>query len=148
MCDLNINSGSIWATPDLLWNLFTIPTTWLVLQLQPHTLAKHFKVKHSNDVQFTTKVLTFFSLRATTFQPKNFPSLKPSQRINALFWPSVRNEEAGLTAGHVQERAVDGWDPEVRGARVEQHSELLRGGADADRPIVLGLGRRDRNSTL
>lgn len=49
------------------------------------------------------------------------------------------SQAAGLTAGHVKEGAVDGRDPEVGGARVEQHSELLRGGADANRPIVLGL---------
>lgn len=52
---------------------------------------------------------------------------------------SEAGEEAGLTAGHIEEGAVDGRDPEVRGARVKQHSELLRGRADADRPVVLGL---------
>lgn len=67
--------------------------------------------------------------------------------MDALFWPSVQNK-AGLTAGRVQERAVDGRDPKVGGARVEQHGELLRGGADADGPIVLGLGRQDRSLAL
>lgn len=52
-----------------------------------------------------------------------------------------KRREAGLTAGHIKEGAVDGWDPEVWGSRVEQHSEFLRGGADANRPVVLSLGR-------
>lgn len=60
------------------------------------------------------------------------------------------NEETGLTAGHIKKGAVDGWDPEVGGARVKQHSELLRGGADTYRPIVLGLGETslDFNSLI
>lgn len=52
-----------------------------------------------------------------------------------------------LTAGHIKERAVNGGDPEVRGACVEQHSEVLWRAANADLPIVLGL-RRQKNKTL
>lgn len=48
-----------------------------------------------------------------------------------------------LTAGQIEERAVNGGDPEVRRARVKQHSEVLRRGADADLPIVLGLRRQE-----
>lgn len=50
-----------------------------------------------------------------------------------------------LTAGHIEERAVNGGDPEVRGACVEQHSEVLWRAANADLPIVLGL-RRQKSS--
>ena len=44
-----------------------------------------------------------------------------------------------LTAGQVQEVAVDGGDPQVGRAGVKQHGEGLRGGADADLPVVLSL---------
>lgn len=48
-----------------------------------------------------------------------------------------------LTAGEIEERTVNGGDPEVRRARVKQHSEVLRRGADADVPIVLSLRRQE-----
>ena len=44
-----------------------------------------------------------------------------------------------LTAGQIKEGAVNGGDPEVGGARVKQHAEVLRRGANTDHPIVLGL---------
>lgn len=47
-----------------------------------------------------------------------------------------------LTAGHVKKRAVNGGDPEVGGARVKQHGELLWGGTNADLPKVLGLWKQ------
>lgn len=51
---------------------------------------------------------------------------------------------ARLTAGQVEEGAVDGGDPEVGGAGVEQHGEVLWRGADADHAVVLGLGTQGR----
>lgn len=45
-----------------------------------------------------------------------------------------------LTAGYIKEGAVDGGDPEVGGAGVKQHGEVLRRSADTDHAVVLGLG--------
>lgn len=45
-----------------------------------------------------------------------------------------------LTAGQVEEGAVNGGNPEVGGAGVKQHGEGLRGGPDADGAVVLSLG--------
>lgn len=42
-------------------------------------------------------------------------------------------------ARQVQGKAVNRGDPELSGARVEQHGEFLRRGADADLPIKLDL---------
>lgn len=39
---------------------------------------------------------------------------------------------------------MNGGDPEVGGARVKQHSEVLWWGSDADLPIVLGLRREKK----
>lgn len=47
--------------------------------------------------------------------------------------------EGELTAGQVEESAVDRRDPEVGGAGVKQDGEVLRRCADADDAIVLGL---------
>lgn len=58
---------------------------------------------------------------------------------------SKKIKKIKLTAGHIEERAVNGGDPEVRGACVEQHSEVLWRAANADLPIVLGL-RRQKSS--
>lgn len=49
-----------------------------------------------------------------------------------------------LTAGNVQQVTVHRWHPEVGGASVEDHSELLGGGPDANLAIILGLQRRRR----
>lgn len=49
-------------------------------------------------------------------------------------------EGGKLTAGHVEEGAVDGGDPEVGGASVKEHREVLWRSADTDHPVVLGLG--------
>ncbi len=50
-------------------------------------------------------------------------------------------KKSKLTAGQIEERAVNGGHPEVGGAGVKQHSEVLWRGANADHPIVLGLRR-------
>lgn len=47
-----------------------------------------------------------------------------------------------LTAGQIEEGAVNGGDPKVGGASVKQHSEGLRRGTNADRAIVLSLRRQ------
>lgn len=52
-------------------------------------------------------------------------------------------QRSKLTAGDIEEGAVNGGDPEVGGARVKQHSEVLWRGANADHPIVLGLRRQE-----
>ena len=44
-----------------------------------------------------------------------------------------------LTAGHVQEGAVDGGHPQVGGACVKQHCEVLGWSPNADHPIILSL---------
>lgn len=44
-----------------------------------------------------------------------------------------------LTAGYVQQLAVDGGDPQVGGAGVKDDCEALWGGPNADFPVVLGL---------
>lgn len=49
-----------------------------------------------------------------------------------------------LTAGNVQQVTVHRWHPKVGGASVEDHSELLWGGPDANLAIILGLQRRRR----
>lgn len=49
-----------------------------------------------------------------------------------------------LTAGQILEIAVNRGDPEVRGAGVEHHSEVLWRGANADLSKILGLGRQGR----
>lgn len=46
----------------------------------------------------------------------------------------------GLTAGDVQQLAVDGRDPQIGRAGVEDDGEALWGRPDADLPVVLGLG--------
>lgn len=51
-------------------------------------------------------------------------------------------DRAALTAGDVQQLAVDGGHPQVGGAGVEDDGEALRGGPDADLPVVLRLGWR------
>lgn len=43
---------------------------------------------------------------------------------------------------------MDGGDPEVGGAGVKQHSEVLWRGADADHPIILGLRKQKSEKTL
>lgn len=48
----------------------------------------------------------------------------------------------GLTAGDVQQRAVDRGDPQVGGARVEHHGEDLRRRAQPDLAVVLGLDHK------
>lgn len=48
-----------------------------------------------------------------------------------------------LTAGYVEEGAVDGGNPEVGRAGVKQNCEGLRRGPDADQTKVLRL-KRDR----
>lgn len=45
----------------------------------------------------------------------------------------------GLTAGDVQQGAVDGGHPQVGGAGVEDHGEGLGGRPQADLPVVLSL---------
>lgn len=45
-----------------------------------------------------------------------------------------------LTAGYVQQLAMNGGDPQVRGAGIEDDCETLWRGPDADLAIVLGLG--------
>lgn len=55
----------------------------------------------------------------------------------------VSSQKGKLTAGQIEERAVNGGDPKVGGAGVKQHSEVLRRGANADHPIVLGLRRQE-----
>lgn len=47
-----------------------------------------------------------------------------------------------LTAGDVQEVTVHRWHPEVGGASVKDHSELLWGGPNANLTVILGLQRR------
>lgn len=49
-----------------------------------------------------------------------------------------------LTTGDVQQVTVHRWHPEVGGARVKDHSELLWWGPDANLTIILGLQRRRR----
>lgn len=49
-----------------------------------------------------------------------------------------------LTAGNVQQVTVHRWHPEVGRTSVKDHSELLRGGPDADLAVILGLQRRIR----
>ena len=44
-----------------------------------------------------------------------------------------------LTASKVEERAFAGGNPEVGGARIEHHGELLSRGANTNDAIVLGL---------
>lgn len=47
-----------------------------------------------------------------------------------------------LTAGDVQHGTVHGWHPEVGGASVKDHGEILGGCPDADHTVILGLQRR------
>lgn len=56
----------------------------------------------------------------------------------------VISSKIQLTAGQIPERAVNRGYPEVRGASVEHHSEVLWRGANADLPKILGLGRQGR----
>lgn len=49
-----------------------------------------------------------------------------------------------LTAGNVQQVTVHRWHPEVGGAGVKDHSELLRGSPNANLTVVLGLQSRKR----
>lgn len=49
-----------------------------------------------------------------------------------------------LTTGDVQQVTVHRWHPEVGGASVKDHSELLWWSPDADLTIILGLQRRRR----
>lgn len=48
-----------------------------------------------------------------------------------------------LTAGNVQQGAVDRWHPQVGWASVEHHRESLMGGAQANLAIILGLKRKE-----
>lgn len=52
---------------------------------------------------------------------------------------SIPPRTSRLTAGQIEEGAVNGWNPEVGGAGVKQHGEGLRRGTDADCTIVLSL---------
>ena len=54
----------------------------------------------------------------------------------------ISSPKSKLTAGHIEEGAVNGRDPEVGGASVKQHSEVLWWGANTDRSIVLSLWRQ------
>lgn len=54
----------------------------------------------------------------------------------------------GLTAGDVQEGAVDGGHPQVRGARVEHHGEGLGRRSQADLTIILGLFNNNKNTVF
>lgn len=65
-------------------------------------------------------------------------------RINQQIASESVPQHGKLTAGHIEERAVNGGDPEVGGAGVKKHSEVLWRGADADHPVVLGLRRQYR----
>lgn len=56
----------------------------------------------------------------------------------------VISSKIKLTAGQILEIAVNGGDPEVRGAGVEHNSEVLWRSANADLPKILGLGRQGR----
>lgn len=47
-----------------------------------------------------------------------------------------------LTAGDIQQVTVHRWHPEIGGASVKDHSELLWGCPNADLTIILGLQRR------
>lgn len=49
------------------------------------------------------------------------------------------HQNSKLTAGLIHGQAVNGGHPQVRGARVKQHGEVLRRGADADLPVELDL---------
>lgn len=51
-----------------------------------------------------------------------------------------------LTASNVQQMTVHRWHPEVGGASVKDHSELLGGGSNADLAVILGLQRRRRET--
>lgn len=55
-------------------------------------------------------------------------------------------KDQSLTAGHIKKGAVNGGNPEVGGARVKQHSELLWRGPNADLPEVLGLWKQRGSS--
>lgn len=70
-------------------------------------------------------------------------------RLSGTHMSMLMQDESGeLTAGHIQEGAVDGGDPQVGGASVKQHSEVLRRGADADHPVVLGLRGQNHECKL
>lgn len=45
-------------------------------------------------------------------------------------------------AGYVKYLAMNGGDPQVRGASIKDDCETLRRGSDADIAIVLGLGKK------
>lgn len=59
----------------------------------------------------------------------------PSSRAH----PPLHEATQRLTAGDVQQLAVDRRDPQVGGAGVEDDREALRGRPDADLPVVLRL---------
>lgn len=47
-----------------------------------------------------------------------------------------------LTAGDVQQGTVHGWHPEVGGASVKDHGEILGGCSDTDHTKILSLQSR------
>lgn len=54
-----------------------------------------------------------------------------------------RERKAGrLTAGYVKYLAMNGGDPQVRGACIKDDREALRGSSNADLTIVLGLRKK------
>lgn len=79
----------------------------------------------------------------TTVTVAHLPGSRHKYRVSHFL--KNKKIKIKLTAGHIEERAVNGGDPEVRGACVEQHSEVLWRAANADLPIVLGL-RRQKSS--
>ena len=58
---------------------------------------------------------------------------------NYMYVRSLYSEMGQLTAGKVEQGAVDRRHPEVGGASVEDHVELLAWSANGDLAIVLSL---------
>ena len=52
---------------------------------------------------------------------------------------NIKQKSDKLTAGNIEDGAVDGRYPEVGGSCVEQHLESLSRRTDGDIPIVLSL---------
>lgn len=66
-----------------------------------------------------------------------------SRTSSSLCSHSGPHQKSKLTARLVDGKAVTGGHPQVRGARVKEHDEVLRWSADADLPIELDLGRQE-----
>lgn len=106
----------------------------IVLQL---SFTKHLEDNNSTDVEITPG----FDNQTNNNLLKG--KRKEKWGISTHFHRENPKDQS-LTAGHVKKRAVNGGDPEVGGACVKQHSELLWGGTNADLPEVLGLWKQKR----